>query len=166
VRRIATLGLLLALALVQVTWAPRLSIAGAFPNLVLLAILGITWMQGVRAGLVWACVGGVLLDLFASGPIGPHALALLTAGYATSLWASNFERPNAVLAALTAGVGTVAYSVTLVLTDGLLGMPAMDAAVVARLTLAAAIYNAVLAPFAIEVIRRLRALVRDAPEPA
>jgi hypothetical protein len=63
-------------------------------------------------------------------------------------------------------VGTVAYSVTLVLTDGLLGMPAMDAAVVAQLTFAAAIYNAVLAPFAIEVIRRLRALVRDAPEPA
>jgi rod shape-determining protein MreD len=165
VRRIATLGVMLALALVQVTWAPRLSIAGAFPNLVLIAVIGITWTQGVRAGLVWACIGGVLLDLTASGPIGPHSLALLTAAYATSRWASNFERPNAAHAALTAGVGTIAYSVTLVLTDGLLGMPAMNAAVVARLTLAAAIYNAVLAPFAIELIWRLRALARDAPEP-
>ena len=162
-RRIAILGVMLALALVQVTWAARLSIAGAFPNLVLIAVISITWTQGVRAGLVWACVGGVLLDLTASGPIGPHALALLTAAYATSRWASNFERPNAAHAALTAGVGTIAYSVTLVLTDGLLGM---DAAVVARLTLAAAIYNAVLAPFAMELIWRLRALARGAPEPA
>lgn len=165
-RRIAALGVMLALALVQVTWAPRLSIAGAFPNLVLIAVIGITWMQGVRAGLVWACVGGVLLDLTASGPIGPHALALLTAAYGTSLWARNVDRPNAVHAALTAAAGTIAYSVTLVLTDGLLGMQAMDASVVARLTFAAAIYNAVLTPFAIEIIRRLRALVRHAPEPA
>ena len=162
----AALGVMVGLALVQVTWAPRLSIAGAFPNLVLIAVIGITWMQGVRAGLVWACVGGVLLDLTASGPIGPHALALLTAAYATSLWARNIEQPHAVHAALTAGVGTAAYSVTLVLTDGLLGMPAMDFSVVARLTIAAAIYNAVLTPFAIEIMRRLRALVRDAPEPA
>jgi hypothetical protein len=36
---------------------------------------------------------------------------------------------------------------------------------VARLTIAAAIYNAVLAPFALELMRRLRALVRDAPQP-
>jgi rod shape-determining protein MreD len=166
VKRIAALGVMLALALVQVTWASRLSIAGAFPNLVLIAVVGITWMQGVRAGLAWACVGGVLLDLLAPGPLGPHALALLTAAYATSLWARNLERPNALHAALTAGLGTVAYSVTLVLTDGFLGMPAMDAAVVARLTFAAAIYNAALTPFAIEAMRRLRALVPDAPEPA
>jgi rod shape-determining protein MreD len=165
VRRIAALGVILALALVQVTWAPRLSIAGAFPNLVLVAVVGITWMRGVRAGLVWACIGGVLLDLTASGPIGPHALSLLTAAYATSLWARNLERPNALHAALTAFLATVSYSVTLVLTDGLLGMPPMDAAVVARLTIAAAMYNAVLMPFAIEVMRRLRALIRE-PKPA
>jgi rod shape-determining protein MreD len=164
-RRIATLGVMLALALVQVTWAPRLAIAGAFANLVLIAVLGITWTQGVRAGLVWACVGGVLLDLTASGPIGPHALALLAAAYATSLWARNLERPNAAHAAMTAGLATIAYSVTLVLTDGLLGMPVNDATLVARLTLAAVIYNAVLAPFAIGLIWRLRAFVRDAPDP-
>ena len=45
------------------------------------------------------------------------------------------------------------------------GMPVNDAALVARLTLAAVIYNAVLAPFAIGLIWRLRAFVRDAPDP-
>jgi rod shape-determining protein MreD len=166
VRRIAALGVMLALALVQVTWAPRLSIAAAFPNLVLIGVVAITLMQGVRAGLVWACVGGMLLDLTASGPFGPHALSLLTAAYATSLWARNLEQPNAMHAALGAVLGTAAYSATLVLTDSLLGMPAMDTGGVVRLTLAAAIYNAALTPFAVEVIRRLRALVPDVPDPA
>ena len=163
-RRVAALGVMLALALIQVTWAPAFSIAGAFPNLVLVAVVGITWMQGVRAGLVWACIGGVFLDLTAPGPVGPHALALLTCAYATSVWARNFERPHPLHAALTATAGTIAYSVTLVVTDGLLGLPAMDVGLVVRLTLAATVYNAVLTPFAIEVMRRLLALVRESPE--
>jgi rod shape-determining protein MreD len=151
---------------VQVTWAPHASIAGAFPNLVLVAVVAITWTQGVRAGLAWACIGGLLLDLTASGPVGPHALALLTAAFMTSLWARNVESAHVVHAALTAAAGSVAYAMTLVVTDGFLGMPAMDAVVVFRLTVAAAIYNAVLAPFALETLTRLRALVRDGPETA
>jgi rod shape-determining protein MreD len=166
VRRVAALGVMLALALVQVTWAPHASIAGAFPNMVLVAVVAITWTQGVRAGLAWACIGGVLLDLTASGPVGPHALALLTAAFMTSLWARNVESAHVVHAALTAAAGSVAYAMTLVVTDGFLGMPAMDAVVVFRLTVAAAIYNAVLAPFALEILTRLRALVRDGPETA
>ena len=165
-KQIAGLGVMIVLALVQVTWAPRISIAAAFPNLVLIAVVAITWIQGVRAGLVWACIGGVLLDLTASGPIGPHALALLTVAYATSTWSRNFEGGNALHAALTAAGGTAAYSLTLVLTESFLGMPGMDARTVVRLTIAAALYNAVLAPFALEALRRWRALVRDAPAPA
>ncbi|MGA8923261.1 MAG: rod shape-determining protein MreD, partial [Candidatus Dormiibacterota bacterium] len=82
-------ALMLAAALVQVTWAPRLEIVGAFPNLVLLAVVGVTWTWGVRAGMAWACVGGVLLDLTAAGPIGPHALGLLTGAYLTGFWTRN-----------------------------------------------------------------------------
>ena len=68
---------MVAVVLVQVTWAPRLEVAGAYPNLALLAVVAITWTTGVRAGLAWACVAGVLLDLTSAGPLGPHALALL-----------------------------------------------------------------------------------------
>jgi rod shape-determining protein MreD len=164
VKRVVALGVMLALTLVQVTWVPHASVAGAFPNLVLVAVVAITWTQGVRAGLAWASIGGLLLDLTASGPVGPHALALLTTAFMTSLWARNVESAHALHAALTAAAGSVAYSMTLVVTDGFLGMPAMDAGVVFRLTVAAAIYNALLAPCALEIFTRLRALVRDGPE--
>ena len=35
--------LMLACVLVQVTWASRIEVAGAFPNLVLLAVIALTW---------------------------------------------------------------------------------------------------------------------------
>lgn len=165
-KRVAALGVMIALALVQVTWAPRIAVAGAFPNLVLLAVVVITWLRGVRAGMAWACIGGVLLDLTAPGPVGPHAVALLAAAYVTSMWARNFETAHALHAALTAAAGTAVYSLTLVLIDGLLGMPAIDAGVFIRLTVAAVVYNAALTPFALEVMRRLRAVVREVPEPS
>lgn len=163
-RRVVGLGLMLGLALVQVTWAPHLAVAGAFPNLVLIAVIVVTRTCGVRAGLVWACIGGVLLDLTAAGAIGPHALALLAGAYATSLWARNLERANAVHVVLTVAVGTALYSLVLVVTDGVLGSPVPNPGVVLQLTLAASVYNAVLTPIAVEAMRRLGSLFREAPE--
>ena len=76
-KRLAIATLLLATVLVQVTWAPRLTVAGVFPNLALVAVIAITWTAGPRKGMAWACVAGLLLDLTAPGPLGPHAVALL-----------------------------------------------------------------------------------------
>ena len=165
-KRIAGLGVMLALVLAQVTWAPRLSIAGAFPNLVLVTVVAITWMYGVRPALAWACIGGVLLDLTTIGAIGPHALALLMVAYLTSVWARYVETAHALHAALTAAAGTVVYSLTLVVADGVLGMPGMDPVVVARLTVAAAVYNAVLGPLALQALRTMRGVVREGTQTA
>src|SRR5260370_24602929 len=111
------LALRLAAALVQVTWASQLEIAGAFPNLVLIAVVGLTWTQGVRSGLLWACAGGVLLDLNAPGPIGPHALALLPGAYVTGFWARNLHRDSPLHPARAPTLSTVLYSPVLVRTD-------------------------------------------------
>ena len=157
--------LLVTAALAQVTWAPRLEVGGAFPNLVLLAVVAVTWTLGARSGLVWACVGGVLLDLTAPGPIGPHALALLAGVYVISFWIRNLEHPNALHVALSAALTTAVYSALLVLTDNLVGMPAPTFGVAAQLAFAAAVYNALLMPIAIELVRRLQTLVRLGPQP-
>lgn len=164
-RRVAAAALMTAAALAQVTWAPRFEVGGAFPNLVLLAVVGVTWTLGSRAGMVWACVGGVLLDLTSSGAVGPHAVALLAGAYLVGLWTRDLERATAVHVALTAAISTVVYSAVLVLTAGFLGRPAPEAGVALRLALAAAVYNALLMPFAMEVLRRLQALTRAAPAP-
>ena len=76
-KRLGIAALLLATVLVLVTWAPRITMAGAFPNLALVAVIAITWTAGVRQGMAWACLTGLMLDLTADGPLGPHALAVV-----------------------------------------------------------------------------------------
>jgi rod shape-determining protein MreD len=158
--------LMLAAALVQVTWASRVEVAGAFPNLVLLAVIALTWTAGVRNGLVWACVGGLLLDLTAPGPLGPHALALLAGAYVSGFWARNLDRENPVHPAVAAAASTVLYSMILVGADDLLGLPVPPMRLAIQLTVAASVYNALLMPLAVTLIRRLHALMREGPRTA
>lgn len=159
-RRIAGAALIAAAALAQATWAPHLEVGGAFPNLVLLGAVAVTWTVGARSGMVWACAGGVLLDLTGSGPIGPHALALLAGVYVIGFWTRSMERPNGVYVALTAAVSTVLYSAVLVLAGGLLGFSVPRPESMVWLAFAAAVYNALLMPPALEVFRRIQALSR------
>ena len=148
---------MLAAALVQVTWASQLEIAGAFPNLVLIAVVGLTWTQGVRSGLLWACAGGVLLDLNAPGPLGPHALALLAGAYVTGFWARNLDRDSPLHPAGAAALSTILYSLVLVGTDDAIALPIPPYRTAVALTIAAALYNAALMPLALVALRRITA---------
>jgi rod shape-determining protein MreD len=152
--------LMLSAVLVQVTWAPRIEVAGAFPNLTLLAVIAVTWTAGVRTGLVWACVGGLLLDLTAPGPLGPHALALLAGAYVSGFWARNLDRDSPRFPAMAAAVSTVLYSLILVGADGWLGLPVPSLRLAIQLMVAASVYNALLMPLALAPVRRLQARIQ------
>ncbi len=153
----AGLALMLAAALVQVTWASQLEIAGAFPNLVLIAVVGLTWTQGVRSGLLWACAGGVLLDLNAPGPLGAHALGLLAGAYVTGFWARNLDRHSPLHPAGAAALSTILYSLVVVGTDDAIGLPIPPLRTAVALTIAAALYNGALMPLALTALRRITA---------
>jgi len=155
---------MLGAVLVQVTWASRIEVAGAFPNIVLLAVIALTWTAGIRTGLVWACAGGLMLDLTAPGPLGPHALALLAGTYLTGFWARNLDRRNFLYPAVAAGVSTVAYSLVLVAADRMLGLPVPSMALAFQLIIAAAAYNALLMPLALLPLRRRHAFTRPEPQ--
>lgn len=158
--------LMLSCVLVQVTWASRLEVAGAFPNLVLLAVIALTWTAGVRSGMVWACVGGLLLDLTVPGPLGPHALALLAGTYVSGFWARNLIRESPIHPALAAGLSTVLYSLILVGADDLLGLPVPPMRLAVQLIVAASVYNALLMPLAVASLRGLHALTHGGPRTA
>ena len=154
-RVMAGLLLLVAAALVQVTWASQLEIAGVFANLVLIAVVGLTWTQGVRAGLLWACAGGLLLDLNAPGPLGPHSLALLVGAYATGFWARNLDRESPLYPAAAVVVSTILYSLVLLGADDALGLPLPPLGTALQLIVAASLYNAALMPPALMALRRV-----------
>jgi rod shape-determining protein MreD len=155
VTRLLVFGLMFAAALVQVTWAPHLQVYGAFPNLVLAAVVCITWLGGPRAGLLWACVGGLLLDLTAPGPLGPHALALVVGAYAVGFWVRNVRHASLVQPALAATAASALYSLILIGTDDTLGLPVPPLGLVLQLATAACVYNAALVTLALVPLRRL-----------
>jgi rod shape-determining protein MreD len=156
--------LMLAAVLVQVTWASHLEVAGAFPNVALLAVIAVTWTAGARTGLLWACAGGIMLDLTAPGPLGPHALALLAGAYVTGFWARNLDRESPLHPAIAAAVSTVLYSLILVAADRALGLPVPPMRLAFQLTVAASAYNALLMPLALLPLVRVRALMRAGPQ--
>jgi rod shape-determining protein MreD len=159
VKRLAIAAVLLASVLVQVTWAPRLTVAGVFPNLALIAVIAITWTSGVRNGMAWACVGGLMLDLTAPGPLGPHAVALLAGAYLTGFWTRNLDRDSVAHPLIAAAVSTAAYSVVLVVVDEMVALPVPPLSVAVQLVIAACVYNAIVMAAAMWVVRKVQAPV-------
>jgi len=165
VKRLGIVALLLATVLVQVTWAPRLTVAGAFPNLALVAVIAITWTAGVRYGMAWAVVAGLMLDLTSDGPLGPHALALLAGAYLTGFWARNLDRDSLLHPVIAAAASTAAYSSVLVFADDVLGLPVPPLGIAMQLVVAASLYNAALMPVALAMMHKLHSPAARRPKP-
>lgn len=73
----AALGALVA-ALIETTVLPLFPIAGATINLVFVLAIVATMTMGVEDGLVWAFVGGLMLDMLTPGrPLGATTFTLL-----------------------------------------------------------------------------------------
>ena len=146
--------------------AERTTIIGNLRNArltLLYAESGVGKRSLLRAGLVAACAGGVLLDLCSAGPVGPHVIALLAGVYVTGFWIRNVESPNAVHAASTIALSTVIYALVLVAAGIALRRPSVGLTAGVELTAVTAMYNALLAPFAVAGMRGLDSSGR-APE--
>ena len=138
-------------ALAQLSWMPRLSPA-AYPNLCVIAVAAWTWARGTRPALGWAVAAGLVLDLGSSGPVGPHALALLAAAYAAGLVVTTIDGGPLVLP-ISAGVATIAYGLTLLLVSGLLReAPSLHAN--AGWIAWTAVWDTILAPVAVLLVTR------------
>jgi rod shape-determining protein MreD len=161
--RYLTTGLvLLAAAILQVTLAPRLDLLGVFPNLVLLAVVGWTLVRGAAAGIRWAIVGGLLLDLVAPGPLGVHALALVVAAYLCGFQQRSFAPDPVLLPGAAGALATVAYNLVLVGLSELGAHPVALLPVLKVWVVPSALYDAALMPFAFLLLLRLD---RAVPQP-
>ena len=93
--------LLAAVALLQVTVAPHVTILGARPDLMLLTVVSWSVLRGRREGIKWGFVGGLCLDLFSGGPFGLSALALIVIGLLSGLGETNIYRSHIALPIVT-----------------------------------------------------------------
>lgn len=73
---------ILVLLFLQVGIFPHLKIAGSFPNLIILAILGLSALQGWKRTLPWIIAGGLFLDFYSlHSVLGISVISLLIASY-------------------------------------------------------------------------------------
>ena len=108
----AAVGATLA-ALVEVSLVPYLSIGDAHPHPVL--VFGVIWTiaSGLEAGLIWAVVGGIVLDSLLSRPLGVSAFSLVAGIGATIVIARSVIRIRPVAPIIAVPVVSLVYSATL-----------------------------------------------------
>jgi rod shape-determining protein MreD len=101
------------MALLELTVGPYLRFDTAQPHLVLVVGIVVTVAIGLEAGLVWAFVGGLVLDVLAQRPLGSTSFALLLCMGATSVLARVFVRLRPVVPILATLLLSLLYSMIL-----------------------------------------------------
>jgi rod shape-determining protein MreD len=115
-------------ALIELTVAPYLRIGAAQPHPVLVLAVIVTIALGLEAGLVWAFVGGLALDVLAQRPLGSTAFTLLLCVGGAAVLARTFSRIRPIVPIAAVLVLSAVYSMILFVAFGALGvrMPVPD----------------------------------------
>src|SRR3954466_1505820 len=105
-------------ALIELTVAPYLRIGSAQPHPVLVVGVIAAIAVGLEAGLAWAFVGGLALDVLAQRPLGSTAFALLLCIGGASILARSLVRLRPIVPIFAVFVLSIAYSMILFATFG------------------------------------------------
>jgi rod shape-determining protein MreD len=97
-------------ALLELTVGPYLKVGTAEPHLVLVLGITVTVAIGLEAGLVWAFVGGLAIDVLAQRPLGSTSFALLICVGATSVLAGLLARFRLLVPILATLLLSLVYS--------------------------------------------------------
>lgn len=135
----------LVAALLQGSIVPFVAVAGARPNLVVLAAASWAVAMGPRQAVWWAFLGGLAADLLSGGPVGALALAALLPVAALGLADTQGRPRSALTGALLVGVASIAAGVIYVVILALAGTSLPDLPVLLANVVSGGIYNAVLA---------------------
>jgi len=140
----------------QVTVVNQLPLPGGGPDLVLLVLASLAFVQGERSGAITGFAAGLLVDLVppAAGPVGRWAAILCLAGYAAGRVGPRVRESalRVMLAIAILSVGTVLAFAALAVVVGDVGLT-LDSAV--TVALATAGYDVFLSPFVIPALMGL-----------
>ncbi|MDA3935932.1 MAG: rod shape-determining protein MreD [Actinomycetota bacterium] len=154
-----TAAILVAMVL-QVAIAPHIAIGGVVPNMFLLVVVTLAFVEGPAAGATSGFFAGLLFDLLGTAPVGPGALVLAVAGFIAGalhaqMFAEGWRLPLSVLF-ITSLSAEVAYGVVL----SVLGAGGTFWQTFTHVMVPGAVYNAVLAilvyPWLARFLRRDR----------
>lgn len=139
-----TTGALVGALVLQVMIAPHIPIFGVTPNLLLLVVITLAFVEGAPAGAAAGFAAGLLMDLLSTGPIGAWALVMSVTGYLSgslkqNLFAEGWLAPVTV-GVIAALVADFAYLIVVTV----IGVGPSFWSALGRLVLPRAVYNAIL----------------------
>jgi rod shape-determining protein MreD len=102
-------AILFLLALLQSTVMPHITLMGVHPDLMLMAVTAWSLLRGSEEGMLWALVGGIVLDLLSGAPFGIWTLALLVVGFAAGLGQRNVFRFDLLIPILVTPFATLVH---------------------------------------------------------
>lgn len=151
---------LLAVAL-QSTLLARLTLLGVIPQLVLVVVVSLAYLEGPRVGLVVGFAGGLLQDLLLpQSIIGLTAFVYILVGYGVGSlrqFAPGESVWSPVLAvALASAVAEFGYALLAII----LGQEWVSLSYTAKVTGLVVLYDTLLTPFAFPLVRRVAARFR------
>lgn len=142
-----------------------LSVGDVRPNLILAGVVTVTALSALDAGITWAFVGGLTVNLLTTDPLGSVPLGLLLVVGLTAGIGRPLGRHGAVLALLAGALGSLVVDlVGMVILMLVGGAPVSQPALLLGLLMPTAAVNAVLA--AVLFIAARAALSRLGFEPA
>ena len=141
-------------ALLELTVGPYLRVGVAQPHLVLVVGIVVTVALGLETGLVWAFVGGIVVDVLADRPLGSTSFALLLCVGATAVLSHILIRVRPIVPIVATLLLSLIYSMILYLAFNSLRSPISIADPVSIL-LPGVVYDTILAaligPLAISI---------------
>jgi rod shape-determining protein MreD len=140
----AVVPLLMVVAILQTTVAPRVVVLGVFADLPLLVVVSWSLLRGPREGMIWGFISGFMVDLLSGAPFGSATLALMAVGLLSGLSATTAIRGHLTLPLVAAPVATVLYNLILLLVVRFSGtaVPWLDS--IYQIILPSALLNAAL----------------------
>ena len=136
---------LIVFAFLQATVFPSSELIGIYPDVTMVIILVWSAVRGVRDGLLWAFLVGILLDTLALDPLGANALALLPVVLLGALAGRAFFQSNLIVPIIACIAATFLHALVLLLVRSA-GGAAISIAPLMRIVMLQTILNVMIVP--------------------
>ena len=136
---------LIVFAFLQATVFPSSELISIYPDVTLVIILVWSAVRGVRDGLLWAFLAGILLDTLALDPLGANALALLPVVVLGAIAGRAFFQSNLIEPIVACILATFLHALVLLLVRSA-GGTAISIAPLMRIIMLQTILNVMIVP--------------------
>lgn len=158
ISRIVAVGLVVLAALtLQTTVLARLTLLGVIPQLVLVVVVCLAWVDGPRVGVTAGFFGGLLLDLQLppASIVGLTALVYTFIGYGVGFFRQYSVGESVWAPALAVAISSMVAEGGYALLAILLGRPWVSLAFTAKVAGLVVLYDMLLTPFVFPLVRRV-----------